>query len=479
MPNLITSRIVRALSATVVALATMGPAHAETAREWTDRFLTALNSGDPATMLEFNHGSERDRDYMFGIHQEIGPLEIESERGGVMWSRGTLTDAIIGIKPVEREGRWILGGVQRGGAPERPVPLAPLRGAALSDHLSAWLARAADAGFFSGSVVVAAGEGRSYEGAFGLADRESGKPNTIDTRIRVGSVTKMLVAVAVLRLAQDGRLALDEPIARLIPEYPAHIAGQVTVHHLLTHTSGIELDGDEEFNRMVREANSLDEVLAAHVARIEHLNSGNYADFRPLTRHDYSNENYDLLGVIIERASRRPWTEYIRSVVFEPAGMTSTGFVDERHPVEGLAVGYSFRTEGGGYVIGPRRRVTAEVAKTARPAGSAYSTTADLVRFGRALLEHRLLDAAHTDRMLSPQAPVMAAPQFTRSYGYGAVVHEENGLTTVGHNGSFYGLSAAFEMEPAKGTVVVVLSNFDGWTAQGVAARLWELARAE
>ena len=137
-----------------------------------------------------------------------------------------------------------------------------------------------------------------------------------------------------LQLEQQGRLSLDEPMSRFVPEYPAFIAEQVTIRHLLTHTSGIELDDDPEFNRLVAEARSLSEILAAHVERIEHLNEGRYADFRPLESHDYSNENYDLLGVIIERASGQPWQEYVHEHVLPPAGMTHTGMVDGLHEAD-------------------------------------------------------------------------------------------------------------------------------------------------
>ncbi|HBS28402.1 MAG TPA: hypothetical protein DEB06_02880 [Phycisphaerales bacterium] len=439
----------------------------------------ALNTGDPAVILRFAEGSEAAQGQMFGLYQEVGPLAIEAERDGVFWARGTATESIVGIKPADQRGRWVLGGLRRGGAPLRAAPRKAMKPDDFSRYVSDWLGRATREGFFSGAVGVSRPDGPDLFGAFGLADRESGRGMTPDTPVRIGSTTKMFVAAAVLRLAQDGALRLDEPMSRLIPEYPAHIASKVTIHHLLTHTSGIEMDGDEEFNRLVRESRTLDDVLEAHVARIEHMNGGRYADFQPLTRHDYSNENYDLLGIVIERAGGRRWTEYIAQEVFARAGMERSGFVDESHPNDRLAVGYSFREEGGGYVIGPRRRVDAEVSRTARPAGSAFSTTTDLLRFGEALLGHRLLDKARTDLMFAPHAPVMSVPEFTRAYGYGAVIHTAGGVTTVGHSGSFYGLGSAFEIEPATGAIVVVLSNFDGWNAQGAAAHLWELVRAE
>jgi len=386
----------------------------------------------------------------------------------------------FGIVLREREDALALRGVRRGGAPPRLQDLERLGDEELGAYLDRYLARIADHGLFSGAVGIQRRSGAIYTRSAGQADREEGRELTLDTPLRIGSITKMFIAVAALQLVQEGTIGLHEPIARWVPEYPEHIASQVTVHHLLSHTSGIEMDNDAEFNRLVAESASLQEILAAHVARNEHLNSSNYEDFEPLDRHDYSNENYDLLGIILQRATGRGWTFVIAERVFEPAKMSSTGFASNAHRVDSIAVGYSLRGETPGtFVVGPRRRVEREISRTPRPAGSAFSTASDMIRFARALLDSRLLDEEHTELMLSTRAPAVEVPQFTRSYGYGAVIHEENGRTTVGHTGSTYGCSAVLEIDRDTGEIVVVLANFDGWTAQGAAHHIWELLRAE
>ena len=281
-----------------------------------------------------------------------------------------------------------------------------------------------------------------------------------------------------LQLVEQGLTSLDDTISRFLPDYPERVARQVTIRHLLTHTSGIEMDEDERFDRLVAQADSLDEVYAAHIECIERMNDNRYENFAPLGSFDYSNENYDLLGIIIQRITGLTWEQYLREKIFAPAGMSNTGFYGNHGAPASLSAGYTSRLPGA-EEAGGTIAISREQWDTPRPAGGVCSTASDMARFARALLSYKLLSKESTDAMLSPQAEVMRTPEFTRSYGLGSAMHASPKWTSVGHTGSVYGASTSFEMYRESGHVIVVLCNIDGWMSQPVADYIREVSGAK
>lgn len=317
---------------------------------------------------------------------------------------------------------------------------------------------------FSGVVYVAKDRRPIYRGAFGLASKAWKAPNRVDTKFNLASITKMFTAVAVAQLVEQGKLAYSDPVGKILPDYTnAEVAQKVTVHHLLSHTSGmigarrlVERGGDRQDVRTVAEM--------VKPFREDPL------EFPPGERFSYSNAGFILLGQIIERASGQTYYDYVREHVFRPAGMTSTDFYALDAETPNLATGY----EDG---PGGRRSNVLALGAIGSPAGGAYSTAEDLDRFQLALRDGKLLRPASREAMWK----LVSENDPGAGYGYGAQVSHYNGYRVIGHGGGWRGITNQFEFYPELGYTVVVLSNYDvepglitdllrGWLTQGVPA---------
>src|SRR5258708_4790820 len=188
-----------------------------------------------------------------------------------------------------------------------------------------------DAELFSGVVLVSNRDGIVYEKAFGLADRAFGVPNTLDTRFHIASVSKPITAAAILLLVERGKLALDDHVSKFVPDFPN--GDRITVEELLTHYSGLaDASGTNEYNdwsRFPQTPASLVEKLARLPMQSE-----------PGTRYSYSNSNYHLLALIVEKTSGLPYGEFLERNIFKPLGMTNTAHHgNDQAIVAGLATG--------------------------------------------------------------------------------------------------------------------------------------------
>ena len=186
---------------------------------------------------------------------------------------------------------------------------------------------------FSGAVLVTRDGRTLFEGAYGLADRERGVPNTLLTQFRVGSMYKMVTAVATLQLVQAGTLRLDAPLGTYLPDYPnADVASKVTPHHLLTHTGGTGDIFGPLFTANRTELRTTGDYLRLYGTR--------GLQFAPGAQHVYSNYGFMLLGALIERVSGTSYDDHVAARVLAPAGMTATGTAPEDSLVPGRSVGY-------------------------------------------------------------------------------------------------------------------------------------------
>ena len=298
-------------------------------------------------------------------------------------------------------------------------------------------------GDFSGAVLVIRDERTVFEGAWGLADRERGIANTPLTQFRVGSMNKMLSAVATLQLVQAGKLRLDAPLRTYLTDYPnEEMASKVTLHHLLTHTGGTGDIFGPQFTERRLELRITADYLRLYGTRP--------LQFEPGAKHVYSNYGFMLLGAVIERVSGTSYDDYIGTRVLAPAGMTATGAAPEDSVVPGRSLGY-MRQNGALVSNAPT------LPYRGTPAGGWYSTVGDLARFAAAIREHKLLDSAHTALLYTGK--VQVTPSF--QYAYGFIDRAVGGRRWVGHGGTARGMSGELAFEPNGGYVAVVLSNFD------------------
>jgi CubicO group peptidase (beta-lactamase class C family) len=308
------------------------------------------------------------------------------------------------------------------------------------------LREAAAADRFSGAVLVEKNGQVLFSRACGLADRERGIANTMQTRFRIGSMNKMFTGVAVLQLAEAGKVELTVPLGEYLTAYrDRDVAAKVTIHHLLTHTGGTGDIFGPQFRAQRLELRTLDDYVQLYGDR--------EPEFEPGSRWQYSNYGYILLGALIENVTGQTYYDYVHAHIYEPAQMTATGSQPEHQPVPGLSVGY---TKPPGTASWVPNSETLPYRGTS--AGGGYSTPGDLARFARALLGHQLLRPDSTRLLITGK--VDAAPGRRYAYGFGDW-RDSDGSGSVGHNGGAPGMGGNLRIYPQSGYIVVVLANID------------------
>jgi CubicO group peptidase (beta-lactamase class C family) len=351
-------------------------------------------------------------------------------------------------------------------SPARATPPTDAPGRRMSDEALAgevdrYVHKLAAADAFSGVVLIAVGDQPVLVTAVGQASREFEVPNRPDTRFNLGSVTKTFTAVSVLQLAERGKLSLDDPLSKYLPDVPgAESADRITIRQLLTHTSGL---GDH-VNAMARDPFR---TRYRTVGSMLELVRGVPPMFEPGSRWRYSNSGYLVLGAVIEKASGRDYYDYVRENVFARAGMGDTDFDELDRVNHGRATGYTKEFRAGRPLF---RNNQFDLFVRGGPEGGAYSTAHDLLRFARALRGGKLLSPRLVDEALSAK-PGLGSP----GYGYGFEVEE--GGRVVGHGGSFVGAQTKLDLFPTGDYTAVVLSNLSQ-AARPVVAKVRSLVLA-
>jgi len=293
---------------------------------------------------------------------------------------------------------------------------------------------------FTGAVLVAQnGEVLLSEG-YGLADRDKNLPNTPQTKYRLGSITKQFTAMAILMLQAQDKLNVQDPICRYLPECPATWQ-DITVHQLLTHTSGIQNFTDFRDYHATKATPSPPEQTIARF-KDRPLN------FQPGEQWSYSNSGYILLGYIIEQTSGQSYEAFLQQYVFEPLQMKNTGY---DHNDASLATGYTGSR-------GLWRRADPIDMTIPYAAGGLYSTVEDLYRWDQALYTEQLVSRELLDLMFAPHAE-MPGPGL--SYGYGWGVGEMNNHQAVGHGGGIDGFATEIRRYIDDKVTIIILSNRD------------------
>lgn len=355
---------------------------------------------------------------------------------------------------------------------------------AISD-LRTELRREVADGRFSGAVLIARYGRPLFEAAYGYANRAKRIRNTVDTKFHFGSMGKMFTAVAVLQLVQDGKIGLDDPVSKFLPDYPNRGVAAVTVYQLLTHTGGTgDIFGPQfDANRARLKA------LADYVSLYGHRD----LLFRPGSRWDYSNYGFILLGRIVEVVSGETYYAYVGRHIFEPAGMQSTGNEPEDRDVPELAVGYTraglhgpgpgpspgpgggrggpMRGPGPGPLgpmpTGPLHSTEGMLPYRGTSAGGGYTTVGDLLKFVVALQSHKLLDAHYT-ALLTTGKIVTPRPGIKYAFGFEDETTPD-GVRLYGHGGGSPGMNGRLSIFRSSGYVVIALTNLDPPAADAIA----------
>ncbi|MFK7925959.1 MAG: serine hydrolase [Bacteroidia bacterium] len=322
-------------------------------------------------------------------------------------------------------------------------------GQSKADKLDELISRYAEYGQFNGSVLVAEKGKVIYKNGFGMANWEWDIPNQSNTKHRLASVSKQFTAMVIMQLVADGKLALDVPISTYLPDYPKEYGEQITIHHLLAHTSGIpNFTSFPTYRDMERDPISPKGLvdLFADLA----------LEFKPGERFAYSNSGYALLGYIVEQITAQSYEQVLQEKILDPLNMTNTGFNDSRKIVKNRASGYS--QDGNDYV-----KATYIDMSVPFTAGAMYSTVEDLFLWDQALYTEKLIPQKYLDMIFEKHIPSGGS-----HYGYGWDISEINQgstserVATVGHSGGINGFNTLITRIPSDQSSIILLNNTSG-----------------
>ena len=322
---------------------------------------------------------------------------------------------------------------------------------------SAWRCFAADPSFAEGAAqrlsdavkgdtpglaVLVARDGEIlFQGGYGLADMEKKSPITPETKFRIGSISKQFTAVAVLQLAEQGKLSLDDSLAKYFPDFPG--GDKVNLRQLLTHTSGLHSYTDKpEFIGRVKQPIEPAELIAWF--------QNDKPDFAPGEGFHYNNSAYFLLGEIVAKVSGKSFGDHLKATIFDPLEMSNTGIYVNSAAPSGMASSYSF--------VNDKFEPALDWDMSwAGGAGAIYSTVGDLYRWNEALFGGRVLSDAS---LKAATTPVELPPNVDgMNYGYGLMMLNVKRLPAVGHGGGLNGWSTYLVRLPEQKCTVVVLAN--------------------
>lgn len=292
---------------------------------------------------------------------------------------------------------------------------------------------------FRGSVLIAKGGKVLFSKGYGYANVEHQIPNTPKTVFRVGSITKQFTAVAILKLQEQGKLDVRDPISKYIPGYPQ--GEKITIHHLLSHSAGIP---------SITDFSNLSEIQR-HPSTVTHVMSyfkNLSLEFPPGSDYKYSDSGYIVLGAIVEAVTGAPYEKYVQDHFFIPLGMKSTYMDRNQSVIPNRASGYNVDSKG--------TLVNAEFIEMSFPhgAGAMASTVEDLYLWDRALKEGKLLSKESSKQLFKVQA---SNKKNEIAYGYGFFIDQAK--KTIGHKGGIEGFRAGLYRHLENDLTVILLSN--------------------
>ncbi|WP_242202202.1 serine hydrolase [Aestuariivivens insulae] len=297
---------------------------------------------------------------------------------------------------------------------------------------------------FSGTVLIAKNDSVLFKKAYGFAHLGHKVKNNTDTKFSYASIGKSFTAVAIFQLIQAGKLALDDPIGKFLPNYPNKVArDSITIKLLLSHRSGLPnyFQSEKFINTPKNQFRTLENLAPLYENRP--------LEFQPNEQFAYRNTNYVILGRIIEAISRLPYEQLINENVFSIAKMKNTGNFDMDHPIENAAENYTLSD------IYPNKlqKTMFMSAVKGNPAGGGYSTLDDLYKFATAFKHNLLLNTEYTT--------LLKTEPENSWYGYGMQFAGAKGSGIYGHSGGHFGVGAEWRIFEKQNYTVILLTNKD------------------
>jgi len=300
---------------------------------------------------------------------------------------------------------------------------------------------------YPGAAVLVAQEGENlYQNGYGYANIGHRVPVTPETKFRIGSISKQFTAAAILKLQEDGKLSVQDKLSQFLPDYPR--GDEVTLHHLLTHISGIHsYTSKQDFMKTVTVEIKTEELVDSF--------KDDTFDFDPGEKQSYCNSGYFLLGHIVEKVSGKSLGDYLKETFFDPLNMKDTGMHRWSLVLDHEATGYS-------YVGGKVQKARNWDMSRAGGAGALYSTVGDLYRWNEALFDGQVVNESSLKVAFTParlNSGEIATAAGSRGYGYGWGFDEIRGMKLISHGGGLDGFSSYLMRLPEKNLTVTVLAN--------------------
>jgi len=336
--------------------------------------------------------------------------------------------------------------------PDQPESLESLTEKERVEMLESYLNVLGESNVFSGAILLAKNGRVIFQKAHGLADREDNVLNKKETRFNLASLNKMFTAVAIAQLCEQGKMSYNDPVGKHLDKdwLSPEISKKVQVKHLLSHTSGIGISkGDDNLFY-------LEQYIDKKFRQIDDykmLTQGAFLKTNPGKESSYSNIGFHLLGPIIEKVSGEGYYDYIQAHIFDMAGMKDTGFDELDQLAPNTARGYVKELKDGKISW---RINESDCNWKGTPAGGAYSTVGDLLKFEQALKNNLLVSKETRDLLFTPKKELGA-----RSYGYGFSVRQFEDQLKVGHTGGYTGINNHFSMYLNNDYTVIILCNID------------------
>lgn len=332
------------------------------------------------------------------------------------------------------------------------APLATLAQTDPTPRMKQIIANYVDDKSFMGTVLVVKDGHTLIDQGYGSADLEWSIPNSPTTKFRLGSITKQFTAASILLLQERGKLNIDDPLSKYMPDAPAAWS-KITIYNVLTHTSGIpSFTGFPDYRTTEWKDTNPTELVARF--RDKPL------DFEPGTKFSYSNSGYVLLGYLIEKVSGQSYADFLQQNIFTPLGMTCTGIDANAAILPQRAQGYRRSPRGiehDGYIS-----MTIPFS-----AGALYSTTGDLLKWEQALFSGKVLKPESLAKMTTP---------FKSDYGFGVIIRSNDGHKLIAHGGGIEGFNTSLNYYPDDKLTVIVLGNLTGGAPDQIAASLGKVA---
>lgn len=294
-----------------------------------------------------------------------------------------------------------------------------------------------------------------YKKAFGLSNLELNTPMQTEDVFQIGSMTKQFTAIAILMLQEKGKLNVNDKITKYIPNYPN--GNKITIHHLLTHTSGIKsFTSIKKLNKIAKKDFTPSELI--NFFKSEPI------DFAPGEKFKYNNSGYVILGYIIEKVTGKSYANFIEEQIFKKLGMKSSYYASHKRIIPNRASGYHYKKA---YIN--NRKISFTIPYSS---GSLLSTTSDMFLWQKAIKNNNLISKETTKKVFTNHTLNNGKPI---NYGYGWHLKTVNGIKTREHGGSIFGFKSMAVYVPSLDIYVIGLTNCDCNSPTKITRKIAEL----